>query len=85
MRSSSSGSRADQGFSEVATARTGSDGGYLFTIPQLWSTTHYRVVTRTQVVATSPVATARSRVRVGVRARHLVRRRARIEGSVCPA
>ena len=75
---------ADSGFSQVDTVRTGRDGGYLFTIPKLWSTTHYRVVTRTQVVATSPVATARSRVRVGVRARHHVRRRARIEGSVLP-
>ena len=52
----------DPGFSETATARTGSDGGYLFTIPRLWTTTSYRVVTKTQVVATSPVATARSRV-----------------------
>ena len=75
---------ADSGFSQVDTARTGRDGGYLFTIPKLWTTTRYRVVTRTQVVATSPVATARSRVRVGVRARHHARRRARIEGAVLP-
>ena len=52
----------DPGFTEVATGRTGSDGGYLFTIRTLWTTTSYRVVTKTQVVATSPVATARSRV-----------------------
>jgi len=74
----------DQGFSEAATARTGNDGGYLFTIPSLWTTTRYRVVTRTQVVATSPEATARSRVRVGARARHFARKRARIAGSILP-
>ena len=70
----------DQGFVEVGTARTGSDGGYLFTIPRLWTTTRYRVVTRTQVVVTSPEATARSRVRVGIRARLVARKRARIQG-----
>lgn len=74
----------DQGFSAMSTARTGSDGGYLFTIPQLWTTTRYRVLTRTQVVATSPEVTARSRVRVGIRARHFARKRARVEGSILP-
>ena len=74
----------DQDFKPAGTARTGSDGGYLFTIPKLWTTTSYRVSTQTQVVATSPVATARSRVRIGIRARHHARKRARIEGSVMP-
>ena len=40
----------DQDFTQVSTARTGRDGGYLFTIPALWSTTSYRVVTQTQAV-----------------------------------
>jgi hypothetical protein len=75
----------DQGFVAVGTARTGRDGGYLFTIPQLYATTRYRVVTRTQVVATSPVVTARSRVNAGIRVRHHARKRARLEGSVLPA
>jgi hypothetical protein len=75
----------DQDFTPVSTARTGRDGGYLFTVPALWSTTGYRVVTQTQVVATSPVATARSAVRVGVRARHPSRTWARVEGYVLPA
>jgi hypothetical protein len=74
-----------QGFVEAGTARTGRDGGYLFTIPQLYATTRYRVVTRTQVVATSPVVTARSRVTAGLRVRHFARKRARLEGSVLPA
>ena len=63
----------DQDFTQVATARTGRDGGYLFTIPALWSTTSYRVVTQTQAVATSPVATAYSAVKVGAGARHRTR------------
>jgi hypothetical protein len=75
----------DPGFSAVDTARTGRDGGYLFTIPQLWSSTRYRVRTQTQTVVESSVATARSRVRTGLRARHLSRRRARLQGSVLPA
>jgi hypothetical protein len=75
----------EQGFVEAGTARTGRDGGYLFTIPQLYATTRYRVVTRTQVVATSPVVTARSRVNAGLRVRHFARKRARLEGSVLPA
>ena len=75
----------DQGFVTAGTARTGRDGGYLFTIPQLWTTTRYRVLTRTQVVATSPEVTARSRVRAGIRVRHFARKRARLEGSVLPA
>jgi hypothetical protein len=75
----------DPDFTAVETTRTGSDGGYLFTIPQLWTATRYRVRTQTQTVATSPVVTARSRVRVGIRPRHVARRRARIQGSVLPA
>jgi hypothetical protein len=75
----------DQGFVEFGTARTGRDGGYLFTIPQLWTTTRYRVVTRTQKVATSPEVTARSRVNAGLRVRHFARKRASLEGSVLPA
>jgi hypothetical protein len=74
----------DQGFTALTTARTGSDGGYLFTIPALYMTTRYRVSTSTQVVATSPVTTARSAVKVGARARHYARRRARVEGTVLP-
>jgi hypothetical protein len=74
----------DQDFTPLATARTGSDGGYLFTIPALYTTTRYRVVTQTQVAVTSPVSTARSAVRVGARARHVTRRRATISGTVVP-
>ena len=75
----------DQDFTVVGTARTGNDGGYLFTIPKLLTTTRYRVVTRTQTVVTSPEATARSRVRAGIRARHIARKRASVEGGILPA
>lgn len=75
----------DQDFTQVSTALTGRDGGYLFTIPALWSTTSYRVVTQTQAVATSPVATAYSAVKVGAGARHRTRTWARVEGYVLPA
>jgi hypothetical protein len=75
----------DADFTALDTAQTGSDGGYLFTIPRLWTSTRYRVRTQTQDVATSPVATVLSRVRVSSRARHVSRRRARIQGSVLPA
>jgi hypothetical protein len=74
----------DQDFTAAGTARTGGDGGYLFTIPQLFTTTSYRVRTQTDAVAVSPVATARSQVRTSIRARHFARKRARIEGSVQP-
>jgi hypothetical protein len=73
------------GWSEIARTRAGGDGGYLFRVPTQWTTTRYRVVTRTRVVATSPVAEGLSAVRVGRIARHRSRRWARIEGSVLPA
>ncbi len=72
-------------FAPVATARTGRDGGYLFRIDDLWRTTRYRVVTRTQTAVVSPVTEARSAVLVGRRVRHVSRRRARLSGSVFPA
>ena len=73
------------GFAEIATARTSKDGGYLFTIDNLFGATRYRVVTRTQTVITSPVATVRAAVRAGIRVRKRSRKRARIEGSIVPA
>jgi hypothetical protein len=75
----------DQDFTQLATVRAGREGGYLFTVPSLYGTTRYRVVTQTPTVVSSPVATARSAVRVGARARHYARRRAVVEGSVLPA
>jgi hypothetical protein len=75
----------DTDFTEVARASAGRDGGYLFRIANLWESTRFRVVTRTPVAAISPVVVASSVVRAGARARHVSRRRARIEGSSMPA
>jgi hypothetical protein len=74
----------DQTFTQLDTARTGSDGGYLFTVPELFGTTRYRVVTQTHVPVTSPVVTARSAVKVGIRVRHRTRTRASVEGMAQP-
>jgi len=74
----------DQGFTPVDTARTGGDGGYLFTVPQLWTTTTYRASTETEGVVISPAVIARSVVKVGRRRRHVSRIRATIEGTVLP-
>ena len=57
----------DQGFTDVATSRTANDSATCSTVGPQWTTTNYRVVTRTQVVVASPVVTARSMVRVGAR------------------
>ena len=75
----------DAGFVEVARRSTGTDGGYAFQVGHQWTSTRYRVVTRTKVVAVSPTVEALSAVRVGRRVRHTSRRRARVEGSVLPA
>jgi hypothetical protein len=74
-----------QGFREVRTTRTGRDGGYLFTIDNLWSATRFCVVSRTQPVTTSPVVTANVAVRATIRARLRTRKRARIAGYIQPA
>lgn len=68
-----------------ATTRANSTGTYRFTVPGLFATTRLRVVTRTQVVVSSAVATASSALRVGARALKLSARRARILGAVWPA
>jgi hypothetical protein len=75
----------DAGFAEVARRTSGNDGGYAFQVANQWTTTRYRVVTRTRVVTYSPVAESLSAARVGVRLRHASSRRARFEGSVLPA
>ena len=70
---------------QIATRDAASNGTFRFTVAALFATTRFRVVTRTQVVATSPVATASSAVRVGARVQALSRRRARVLGTIWPA
>jgi hypothetical protein len=73
------------GFKDVGTARTSRSGGYLFDIDNLWTTTRYRVATRTQTVIMSPTVTARSAVRTRIGVRNLSRKKARISGTIRPA
>lgn len=63
---------------------TGSSGAFRFTIPNMWTATRLRAVTRTNPAVISRVATALSRVKVGARLRP-GRRRYRVTGSVWPA
>jgi len=73
------------GFSQIATATANSGGAFNLTVPPLFITARLRVVTRTAVVATSPVATVSVAVKVGLKTRRLKRKRLRIEGATWPA
>jgi hypothetical protein len=73
------------GFSEVRTTHAGSDGGYLFSIDNVWSLTRYRVVTRTLTPLTSAVAAVRVAPRTTIATRTLSRKRARVAGTIRPA
>ena len=75
----------DRPFAEVGTTHAGTDGGYLFSVDHVRGLTRYRVVSRTQDPATSPVAIVRSRPRTTIGARLLSRRRARVAGTIKPA
>jgi hypothetical protein len=70
---------------QVATATANSGGAFNLTVPPLLVTTHLRVVTRTAVVATSPVTTASVAAKVGLKTKRLKRKRVRIEGAIWPA
>jgi hypothetical protein len=70
---------------QIATRNAASNGTFRFQIAALFLTTRYRVATRTLLVATSPVVTASSAVRVGARVQGLSRRRARVLGTIWPA
>jgi hypothetical protein len=72
-------------FVQIATANANSGGSFSLTAPPLFVTSRLRVVTRTSVVATSPVATVSVAVKVGLKTRRLAGRRTRIEGATWPA
>ena len=72
-------------FTQIATATANSRGAFTLTAPPLFVTSRLRVVTRTSVVATSPVATVSVAVKVGLKTRRLSGRRTRIEGATWPA
>lgn len=73
------------GFQEVRTTHAGSDGGYLFSVDNVWALTRYRVVTRTQTPMTSTELAVRVSPRTTIDARNLSRKRARIAGTLRPA
>jgi hypothetical protein len=73
------------GFAQVRTTHAGSDGGYLFSVDNVWQLTRYRVVSQTLTPLASAVTTVRSKPRTRISARSLNRKRARIAGTVSPA
>ncbi len=72
-------------FSQIATATANSSGAFTLTAPPLFITARLRVVTRTAIVASSPVTTASVAVKVGLRSKRLKGRRVRLEGAIWPA
>jgi hypothetical protein len=72
------------GFTAVRTTRAGSDGGYLFTVDNVWTLTRYRVVTQTLTPLTSAVATLRSKPRVRVWLQPFNRKRAIVAMRIRP-
>jgi hypothetical protein len=73
------------GFQELRTTHAGSDGGYLFSVDNVWGLTHFRVVTRTQTPLTSGQLTVKVAPRTTIGARSLGRKRARVAGTLRPA
>ena len=55
------------------------------TVPPLFATTRLRVVTRTQTVVTSGVATAMVAVKVGLKTSRVSTRRTRVTGAIWPS
>jgi hypothetical protein len=73
------------GFGQIATANASSKGAFTLTAPPLFTTARLRVVTRTAVVAVSPVTTASVAVKVGLKTKRLKGKRLRVEGATWPA
>ena len=73
------------GFQEVRTTHAGSDGGYLFSVDNVWGLTHFRVVTHTQTPLTSTQLPVQVAPRTSIGTRNLSRKRARVSGTLRPA
>jgi hypothetical protein len=73
------------GFASVKTTKVSGDGGYLFSVDNVWALTRFRVVTETQTPLTSAVASIKSAPRTTIAATLLGRKRARISGKIRPA
>lgn len=72
-------------WTQIAAANANSRGAFTLTAPPLYVTARLRVVTRTAVVAASPVTTASVAVKVGVKSKRLRGKRVRLEGATWPA
>jgi hypothetical protein len=74
-------------FAQVGpTVRASSAGAYTIAVPPLFSTARVRVLTRSQVVVSSPVVQVSVAVKVGIRTRRLRgSRRAIVTGTTAPA
>ena len=64
--------------------RANSNGEFRIFVPQLFAATRLRAVTRSGVVVMSPFVTANVALKVGIAARKLKRKRARLRGSITP-
>jgi hypothetical protein len=73
------------GFNAVKTTKVSGDGGYLFSVDNVWALTRFRVVTQTQTPLTSAVTTIKTTPRATIAAKLLGRKRARISGKIRPA
>jgi hypothetical protein len=73
------------GFASVKTTKVSGDGGYLFSVDNVWALTRFRVVTETQTPLTSAVTAVKSVPRTTIATTLLGRKRARISGRIRPA
>jgi hypothetical protein len=73
------------GFAPVKTTKVSGDGGYLFSVDNIWALTRFRVVTETLAPLTSAVGSVKTAPRTTIAARLLGRKRARISGKIRPA
>jgi hypothetical protein len=73
------------GFTTLRTTHASRDGGYLFSVDNVWTLTRYRVVSQTLHPLASVVAAVRAKARPTIGVRLLGRKRARISGKIRPA
>jgi hypothetical protein len=67
-----------------ATRTANADGSYRFEVPNVFVSTHLRVVTQTAKVISSAIRTASSSLKVGATPHALGPRRSRIQGTIWP-
>jgi hypothetical protein len=73
------------GFTTLRTTHARNDGGYLFSVDNVWTLTRFRVVSQTLHPLYSAVTAVRAKARPTIHLRLLSRKRARISGKIQPA